>query len=224
MRFNRSLNEMGFLKSCLSRPVKHVVVSIGPAFSKPSVHRARGFSIEPRDSDSPSTPGILHRPDNVYQGNASYIRRREALFRRNVVLSSSLPNHRIGSLLRKMGKKTAKKGKKEKTKRVSHRRCAGTLGDTDLWFDQSPFPILDLPTELIESICEVLRARSQLHSLASLNVANRTLRKITSRYLWESVRWTPRSWRSDVYCQGRIPESFAHIKYVHSGRRMEWGT
>jgi hypothetical protein len=68
---------------------------------------------------------------------------------------------------------------------------------------------MHLPTELVEDICEILKAQDLKKTLASLNVANKYLRDVTSRYLWESVRWTRRSWTSSFR---DISPSFKHVK------------
>lgn len=70
----------------------------------------------------------------------------------------------------------------------------------------------DLPTKLVEEICEILKVNNRKKSLATLNVVNKSLRKITNPYLWESVRWTPRTWKAEVYCKGKLPEVFTHVK------------
>jgi hypothetical protein len=69
---------------------------------------------------------------------------------------------------------------------------------------------MDLPTELVEDICEILKAQDLKKTLASLNVANKYLRDVTSRYLWESVRWTQRTWASSF--TGDVSPSFQHVK------------
>jgi hypothetical protein len=68
---------------------------------------------------------------------------------------------------------------------------------------------MDLPTELIEHICEILKDQHWQKSLAGLNVANKFLQEVTTRYLWESVRWTPRLWE---YCFTRLAPGFFHTK------------
>jgi hypothetical protein len=71
---------------------------------------------------------------------------------------------------------------------------------------------LDLPTELIENICEILVEQNRQKSLATLNVANKFLREVTTPYLWEKVRWTEQTWKPEVYLAKGVPEMFAHIR------------
>jgi hypothetical protein len=81
--------------------------------------------------------------------------------------------------------------------------------------EQIPFPLLRLPTELIEIVCDILKAQNRQKSLATLNVANKYLRDVTTRFLWESVRWTPRTWCPEVYGGDQMPQGFAYTQLVH---------
>jgi hypothetical protein len=73
---------------------------------------------------------------------------------------------------------------------------------------------LDLPSELIEDICGVLVEQNRQRSLAALNIANKFLRELTKRFLWENVRWTPKTWNHKLYLREGVPEIFVHVKYV----------
>jgi hypothetical protein len=80
---------------------------------------------------------------------------------------------------------------------------------------QIPFPLLQLPTELIEVICDILKSQNRQKSLATLNAASKYLRDVTTRYLWESVRWTPRTWCPEEYGGDQMPHGFAYTQLVH---------
>jgi hypothetical protein len=119
--------------------------------------------------------------------------------------------------------KKGKKAKKSKTETVSRGPTAFLLsrferGPLIVAFSlrcQTPFRILDLPTELIEDICMILVEQNRKKSLATLNVANKFLRDVTTPYLWETVRWTKATWNPLVYMAKGGPEMlalFAHIK------------
>jgi hypothetical protein len=74
-----------------------------------------------------------------------------------------------------------------------------------------------LPIDIVEVVAEHLKEQNQLKTLASLSVANQFLRDVTTPFLWESVRWSKRSWDAFMECVDReagMPKMFAHIQYV----------
>jgi hypothetical protein len=48
---------------------------------------------------------------------------------------------------------------------------------------RAPFRLLDLPTDPVEEIAKILKAQDRLKTLASLNVTNKYLNEVTSRFL-----------------------------------------
>lgn len=87
----------------------------------------------------------------------------------------------------------------------------------------SPRSLMSLPTELIEDICEILNVNRRLKSLAVLNATNKRLRDITTQYLWESVTWTPKHWKSWRGHDKRLLELGSHIKYITKPRCEIYG-
>lgn len=80
---------------------------------------------------------------------------------------------------------------------------------------QGRFRLLDLPEDLIEEIAKRLQYQKRLKTLANLNAGNKYLHEVTSRFLWESVRWNKTSWEAflaGMSSRSELPGAFSHVQ------------